>query len=509
VEHQPPHRGHRQPREAVSAAAPAPRAGERAAVRAPDTIVAAATPPGRGGIAIVRLSGPLVPAIAVTMLGALPAPRLATRASFLAAADHATFAAAGAIDSGLALYFPAPHSYTGEHVLELHGHGGPVVVAALITRAVALGARRAQAGEFTQRAYLNGKLDLVQAEAVADLIDAASEAAARSALRSLAGEFSTQVRALGAALAALRVQVEAAIDFAEEEIEVLPDAALRAPLESAVRQLAALRAISAQGRLLTEGMTIVIAGPPNAGKSTLLNRLAGHEAAIVTALPGTTRDVLRERIQLDGMPLHVLDTAGLRAQPADAIEAEGIRRAEAAMAQADRILFVIDAAADPAASAFEAERSRLPATVPVTLVFNKIDLCAPDAPEGLSSAPAAPGTTSGVARGMGAPAPLGPAALRLCARSGDGVAALREHLKALMGFTDGEGTVSARARHLEALTRCARHLDGAVQQLTRRGARELVAEELRRAQLDLGEIIGGDSSDELLGRIFSSFCIGK
>ena len=446
-----------------------------------DTIVAAATPPGRGGIAIVRLSGHKVPAIATTLLGALPAPRLATRASFLDEAD-------GAIDTGIALYFPAPHSYTGEHVLELQGHGSPVVVEALIGRAVALGARRAQPGEFTQRAYLNGKLDLAQAEAVADLIDAASEAAARAALRSLEGEFSVQVRSLGTALAALRVQVEAAIDFAEEEIELLPDLALREQLEAAVRQLAALRAISGQGRLLTEGMTIVIAGPPNAGKSTLLNRLAGHEAAIVTPLPGTTRDVLRERIQLDGMPLHLLDTAGLRAQPGDAIEAEGIRRAEAALARADRILFVIDAAADPGASAYEAERARLPAQVPVTLVFNKIDLCVP---------------------AVGRPA-AGIDSIRVCARTGEGLETLRSHLKARMGFAHGgEGAISARARHLEVLARCAGHLHAAMQQLARRCARELVAEELRRAQLALGEIIGSESSDELLGRIFGSFCIGK
>jgi len=457
-----------------------------AAAREPDTIVAAATPPGRGGIAIVRLSGHKVPAIATSVLGALPAARLATHASFLGAAD-------AAIDAGIALYFPAPHSYTGEHVLELQGHGGPVVVEALIGRLIALGARRAQPGEFTQRAYLNGKLDLAQAEAVADLIDAASEAAARAALRSLEGDFSLQVGALGSALAAVRLQVEAAIDFADEEIEVLPDQALREQLEAAAQRLSALIAQSAQGRLLTEGMTIVIAGAPNAGKSTLLNRLAGHEAAIVTALPGTTRDVLRERIQLDGMPLHLLDTAGLRAQPGDAIEAEGIRRAEAALARADRILFVIDAAADPAASAYEAERWRLPAHIPVTLVFNKIDLCRIDL-----SAPTA----------LRPPADV--ASVRLCARTGEGLEGLREHLKASIGFAHGgDGAISARARHLEALARCDGHLQGALAQLTQRRARELVAEELRRAQLALGEIIGSESSDELLGRIFGAFCIGK
>jgi tRNA modification GTPase len=463
----------------VAARAPAP-------APAPDTIVAAATPPGRGGIAIVRLSGPSVPAIAAELLGLLPAPRFATRASFRGAPAGAVDS--GAIDSGIALYFPAPHSYTGEHVLELHGHGGPVVVEALIARALMLGARRAQPGEFTQRAYLNGKLDLAQAEAVADLIDASSEAAARAALRSLDGDFSTQVRSLGALLTALRVQVEAAIDFADEELEVLPDAALGEPLQAAMRQLSALLAASGQGRLLTEGMTIVIAGPPNAGKSTLLNRLAGHEAAIVTPLPGTTRDVLRERIQLDGMPVHLLDTAGLRAQPGDVIEAEGIRRAAAAMAGADRILFVIDAAADPGAGAYEAERWRLPPTVPVTLVFNKIDLCL----------------------GPAGAIPAGIDSLRVCARSGEGLQMLREYLKASMGFTPGlEGAISARARHLEALGLCASHLQAAAWQLAQRGSRELVAEELRRAQLALGEILGSESSDELLGRIFSSFCIGK
>jgi tRNA modification GTPase len=465
VEYQPPHRGCL-PIEALSA----------------DTIVAAATPPGRGGIAIVRLSGPEVPAIAAKLLGALPAPRFATRADF------------SGIDSGIALYFPAPHSYTAEHVLELHCHGGAVIVEALIARALALGARRAQAGEFTQRAYLNGKLDLAQAEAVADLIDATSEAAARAALHSLQGDFSHRVSSLAEALSGLRVQIEAVIDFTDEDIAVLPEAAWGRQLERAARGLAELEAMSAQGRLLTEGMTVVIAGAPNAGKSTLLNRLAGHEAAIVTAIPGTTRDVLRERILIDGLPVHVLDTAGLRTQAADAIEAEGMRRAETAMVRADRILFVIDAAADPAASSYEAERTRLPSQVPVTLVFNKVDLCAP----GTAGAPTRP-----------APAP-GVTTLRLSARTGEGLEALREHLKASLGFTQaGEGILSARARHLEALERCRLCLEAAREQLAGRGARELVAEELRRARQALGEIIGEESSDELLGRIFASFCIGK
>jgi tRNA modification GTPase len=450
-----------------------------------DTIVAAATPPGRGGIGIVRLSGPKVPEFAAILVGEVPRARRATFARFLDAQGEA-------IDAGIVLFFAAPASYTGEHVLELHGHGGPVIVEALIARAVSLGARRAQAGEFTQRAYLNGKIDLVQAEAVADLIDAASQSAATAALRSLQGEFSQRVRSLGEALSALRVQVEAAIDFSDEDFEALSDTALRRQLEPITQQLAALESSSTQGRLLTEGMTIVIAGAPNAGKSTLLNRLVGHESAIVTPLPGTTRDVLRERMQIDGMPLQVLDTAGLRAQAGDAIEAEGMRRAEAAMAQADRILFVIDAAADPEAQAYQAERSRLPAQVPVTLVFNKIDLRAAGAP---------------MAAGSGS---AGLPSVALSARTGEGVDALREHLKSAAGFAQlGEGVISARARHLEALARCAEHLGRVRALLEDRSGRELIAEELRGASVALGEIIGAESPDELLGRIFASFCIGK
>jgi len=463
VEHQPSHRGSREPRQALSA----------------DTIVAAATPPGRGGIAVVRVSGTQVPAIADALLGSLPAPRFATNARFRGEAGEP-------IDAGLALYFPEPHSYTGEHVLELHGHGGPVVVELLIARVLGLGARRAQPGEFTQRAYLNGKLDLAQAEAVADLIDAASGAGARAALRSLQGEFSLRLAALAGALTALRVRIEAAIDFSEEDLEALPDPALRAELEAALSALDAVLASSRQGRLLTEGITVAIAGPPNAGKSTLLNRLAGHEAAIVTPIPGTTRDVLRERILIDGLPVLLLDMAGLRAEAGDPIEAEGMRRAEAAMVHADRILFVVDAAADPEAQNYERERARLPAEVPVTLVLNKIDLV--------------PGEGAGTES----------ATLRLSARSGQGIEALREHLKSSMDFAPAaEGVISARARHLEALRRCRDFVAAAADQLVANGSRELVAEELRLAQRALGEIVGEESPDELLGRIFSAFCIGK
>ena len=454
-----------------------------------DTIVAAATAPGRGGIAIVRVSGPAVPRIGHGLLGKLPPERVAITAQFRTAGGEP-------IDHGLALYFPAPHSYTGEHVLELHGHGSPVLIEALIRRVLELGARRAQPGEFTQRAYLNAKLDLAQAEAVADLIDAASDAAARAALRSLEGEFSQRVLSLRQSLSELRSDVEAAIDFADEPIDVLSDQSLKARLEAAMHALAALQAAGRQGRLLTEGMTVVIAGRPNAGKSSLLNRLAGHEAAIVTAIPGTTRDLLRERIVVDGMPLQVLDTAGLRAA-GDVIEAEGIRRARGAMARADRVLFVIDAAADPLGAAYLEERSLLPPDVAVTVVFNKIDL----AGHGSDAGQLPPVTTA---------APGSPPVIRVSALSGEGFDALAAHLTQCVGFEPGSaGALSARARHLEALSQVEGCLKQAARQLSAGNAPELVAEELKRAQQALGEIVGVDSTEELLGRIFARFCIGK
>ena len=447
-----------------------------------DTIVAAATAPGRGAIGIVRISGPAVPKIALGVLGRLPEPRHACHARFLDA-DGA------AIDEGLALYFPAPHSYTGEDVLELQGHGGAVPVETLVARAVELGARRARAGEFTQRAYLNDKLDLAQAEAVADLIDAGSVAAARAALRSLQGEFSTRVHALDEALAQLRAHVEATIDFPTDEIDLLGEAALLARLAAVRAQCAALQAAARQGRLLTEGLTVVIAGAPNAGKSTLLNRLAGHDAAIVSEMPGTTRDVLREHIQIKGVPVLLLDTAGLR-HSADAIESEGMRRARSAMSQADRVLFIVDAAADPGAEGYAAERAQLPPAVPVTLVYNKVDLL----PAGVGSAAAATGATK-----MG-----------ISALHGTGLEALRTHLLETAGFrSENSGTLSARSRHLEALAAAAAALDAAEAQCRGARAAELVAEELRNAQRALGEITGFGTADELLGRIFATFCIGK
>jgi tRNA modification GTPase len=462
-----------------------------------DTIVAPATAPGRGGIGVVRLSGPGVPGIATgLLLRGLPEPRRATLATFRDGAGEA-------LDTGLALYFPAPHSYTGEAVLELHGHGGPAVLAALVERAVELGARRAEPGEFTRRAYLNDKLDLAQAEAVADLIDAGSRAAARAALRSLQGAFSQEVHALVEGLIDLRVWVEAAIDFPEEEIDFLADPALAARVTALRTRFESVTRAARQGRVLRDGLTVVIAGRPNAGKSSLLNALVGHEAAIVTDLPGTTRDVVREQLELDGLPLTVLDTAGLRVAgegPADVVEAEGIRRTRAELARADRVLFVVDAAADPAAEALAAERATLPEGVPVTLVFNKVDLVeggAGAAKRGALAGAASAGTTAGTTT------------LRVSARTGAGLAALRAHLQAAIGYAPGDtGALSARARHLDALARARGHLDAACALLAdKRG--ELVAEELRGAQQALGEITGEFTSDDLLGRIFGSFCIGK
>jgi tRNA modification GTPase len=446
-----------------------------------DTIVAAATPPGRGGIGIVRLSGPKVPEIAAVMLGELPRPRHVTLARFLDARREP-------IDAGLALFFPAPASYTGEHVLELHGHGGPLVIEALVTRVLELGARRAQAGEFTQRAFLNDKLDLAQAEAIADLIDAGSREAVRAAMRSLQGEFSAMVRGLTEAVIDLRTYVEAAIDFPEEEIDFLADRELLERFQAVREHLKGVFESARQGRLLHDGMTVVIAGRPNAGKSSLLNRLAGYDAAIVTPIPGTTRDVVRERIAIDGMPLHVLDTAGLR-HAGDPVEEEGMRRARAEIERADRVLFVIDAAEDPSAAAWREERVRLPADVPVTLVLNKCDISV-----GLPLADTA----------------SGPPRIHVSALTGAGIEALRGHLKGCMGFQTVEGgAISARLRHLESLARARGHVEEAERQLTERRAGELVAEELRAAQTALNEITGEFTSDDLLGRIFAGFCIGK
>jgi len=429
----------------------------------------------------VRVSGPRAPEIAATVVGDLPVPRHATLAQFLDAAGDP-------IDVGLALFFPAPQSYTGEHVFELQGHGGPVIVEALVERCLQLGARRARPGEFTERAFLNGKIDLTQAEAVADLIDAGSRDAARAAMRSLQGEFSSMVQGLTDALIDLRTHVEAAIDFPEEEVGFLGDAELHERLATVRGHFDGVTAAAGQGRLLRDGLTVVLAGRPNSGKSSLLNRLAGYDAAIVTAIPGTTRDILRERIDIDGLPLHVLDTAGLRDSD-DLVEREGVRRASAEMSRADRVLFVIDTSNDPLGRAFDEERARLPLDVPVTLLFNKIDLA-----EGLPVAD----TYSG------------PSRINVSAVTGMGLDLLRSHLKDCVSFqTAGTGSISARSRHMEALGRARECVESAARHLGERRAGELVAEDLRAAQKALDEITGIFTADDLLGRIFGSFCIGK
>jgi len=437
-----------------------------------DTIVAAATPPGCGGIGIVRISGPAARAIAKAMLGAVPVPRYATTATF---ADQD----GRPIDSGLALWFPRPQSFTGEDVLELHGHGGPVVMDLLIRRALELGARAARPGEFSERAFLNGKIDLAQAEAIADLIDAGSAEAARAALGSLAGEFSREIVELGLRVMGLRVFVEAAIDFPDEDVEFLDSPEVRERLADIAARFGRISRAAAQGRALSEGLSVVIAGRPNAGKSSLLNALAGHAAAIVTEIPGTTRDVLRERIDIDGLPLRVIDTAGLR-DAADVIEEEGVRRARSEMRRADLVLYLIDSGIGAAPGELET----LPQEPPVLLVWNKIDIARP--PD--DSRPA----------------------LAISALTGAGLPELRERLKDAAGYRASDGGVySARRRHLDALARAEGLVQSAAARLAERASFELVAEELRLAQQALGEITGAVTSDALLGAIFSSFCIGK
>ncbi|RRQ21974.1 tRNA uridine-5-carboxymethylaminomethyl(34) synthesis GTPase MnmE [Thiohalobacter thiocyanaticus] len=443
-----------------------------------DTIAAIATPAGRGGVGIVRLSGPDVPQIATDWLGHVPEARRAELHTFTAADGSS-------IDQGIALYFPAPNSFTGEHVLELQGHGGPVVMDLLLSRALELGARIARPGEFSERAFLNDKLDLAQAEAIADLIDSATSQAARAAVRSLEGEFSGRIHELVEGLIRLRMYVEAAIDFPEEEIDFLADAQVTDQLQRLTGQFDALQASARQGRLLREGMRLVIAGRPNAGKSSLLNALAGRESAIVTPIAGTTRDVLREHIQIDGMPLHVIDTAGLR-ESEDQVEQEGVRRAWREIEQADRLLLVIDSR-EGFTDEDRAILGRLPETLQHTLVYNKIDL---------TGEPPALDAEKNV--------------VHLSATAGAGLEELRVHLKTCMGYAEAEtGGFIARRRHLDAIERARRHLQTGREQLETQRAGELLAEELRLAQAALGEITGEFTSDDLLGRIFSSFCIGK
>ncbi|MDH3900847.1 MAG: tRNA uridine-5-carboxymethylaminomethyl(34) synthesis GTPase MnmE [Gammaproteobacteria bacterium] len=442
-----------------------------------DTITAIATPAGYGGVGMVRISGPDVPAIAHALLGRLPPARHAGLHDFRAA-DSAL------IDTGLALYFQAPASFTGEHMLELHGHGGPVVMDLLLQRVLELGARNARPGEFSERAFLNNKLDLAQAEAIADLIDSGTAQAARAAVRSLHGEFSRQVHALLEQLIELRGHVEAALDFPDEEIDFLADRQLADRLQGLQQQFAAVHAAAHQGRLLRDGLTLVICGRPNAGKSSLLNVLAGYDAAIVTDIPGTTRDVLREHIQIEGLPLHIIDTAGLHDSP-NPIEQHGMQRTHRELGNADRALLVIDDQAGFTA-ADAAILETLPAGVPHTRIFNKIDLS---------------GRSPGPVEGADAVA--------ISARTGAGIEALREHLQQRAGFTElPEGGFSARRRHLDALERAVQHVQEGARQCEQQ-AGELLAEELRQAQQALNEITGEFTSDDLLGRIFNGFCIGK
>ena len=450
-----------------------------------DTIVAQATAPGRGGVGIVRVSGPAAERVAEIVLGRLPRVRYAEYLPFKDEQGQP-------LDQGIALLFKAPNSFTGEDVLELQGHGGPVILDMLIRRILQIeGIRPARPGEFSERAFLNDKLDLAQAEAIADLIEASSEQAARSAMHSLQGQFSGKIQQLVESLTRLRIYVEAAIDFPDEEIDFLSDGKVAGDLYGIMAELDDVRGEAKQGALLREGMKVVIAGRPNAGKSSLLNALAGRESAIVTEIAGTTRDVLREHIHIDGMPLHIIDTAGLR-HTEDAVEKIGIERAWAEIAQADRVLFLVDGtttqAVDPR-QIWPEFVERLPGHIGMTLVRNKADLT---------------GEPLATSEEQGHPV------YRISAKTGLGLDALRQHLKACMGYQGSvEGGFMARRRHLEAINHADEHLQLAREQLEVYAAGELVAEELRLAQEFLSEITGQFTSDDLLGRIFSSFCIGK
>ncbi len=449
-----------------------------------DTIVAVATPPGRGGIGVVRLSGRLAQEIGEAICGRSLVPRQAVFCRFRAGPDQGE----AEIDSGLALLFPNPNSFTGETVVELQGHGGPVTLDMLVSACCHYGARTARAGEFTERAFLNGKMDLTQAEAVADLINSASSAAARSALRSLDGRFSDAIHQLVEELIKLRVFVEAAIDFPEEEVDFLADESIVNSVDELLEKLGDVEDRARQGSLLRDGMHIVIAGKPNAGKSSLLNALAGEDMAIVTHQAGTTRDVLRQRIQVAGVPIHVSDTAGLR-QSSDIVEQEGIRRATEEIERADRILLVVDSNAEESLTSSLELIPRGIHNSKITVVYNKADV------SGLAPECAKQGDIWTVT---------------LSAKQGDGLNLLQDHLVSQAGFdASREDNFSARRRHLDALRRAAGHLTNGKVQLTNGGAGELLAEDLRAAQMELDQITGRVTPDDLLGEIFSSFCIGK
>ncbi len=440
-----------------------------------DTIAAIATPSGQGGVGIIRVSGNRAAELAKIISGFCPAPRYAHYGKF-------TDVSQTTIDCGLTLYFKKPFSFTGEDVVEFHAHGGPVVLDLLLKEILQHDVRPAHAGEFTQRAFLNDKIDLAQAEGIADLIAADSEQAAHAAMRSMQGEFSAIIHQLVEELIQLRIHVESALDFPEEEIDFLADDAIANKLDTVIKKLQEVKKSAQQGRLLKEGMTVVIAGKPNAGKSSLLNQLAGQESAIVTEIPGTTRDILREHIQIDGLPLHIIDTAGLRDSD-DVIEQEGVKRAKRMIEKADRILFVVDIRDND-----ETILESLPENIGVTIVINKIDI-QNQQPKIIESQKTK---------------------IYLSAKNGDGINLLKQHLKNCMGYQQkSEGQFIARRRHLDAINIAEQHLKIADSNLHQLKAGELLAEELRFAQQALSSITGEFSSDDLLGRIFSDFCIGK
>ncbi|NKC15718.1 MAG: tRNA uridine-5-carboxymethylaminomethyl(34) synthesis GTPase MnmE [Gammaproteobacteria bacterium] len=440
-----------------------------------DTIVAVATPPGVGGIGIIRISGPATLYIAQTVLGILPEPRTAIFRSF--------FDNTGQIlDQGIALYFPAPDSYTAEHVLELQAHGSPVVLDMLLKTICQAGARLARPGEFTERAFLNNKLDLAQAEAVADLINAGSIAAARGAARSLQGEFSKAVYALVERLIELRTYVEVAIDFPDEDIDLLESAGIAGQLNTLASAIQALRAQTEQGVVLREGVRVVLSGPPNAGKSSLLNALVRYDAALVTDVAGTTRDIIRERLNLDGMPLEIADTAGLR-DSHDPIEQMGMSRAREAAATADIVLIVLDDN-----EALDNQMPDVPTDATRITVRNKIDL------SGTLPRYVQDGDTHTV---------------WMSAKTGEGMDNLRYALRTAAGYEPKETLFMARRRHLEAIDTCARHVHAARELIDHNPDLVLIAEELRLAHRHIGEVVGEFTTEDLLGAIFSSFCIGK
>lgn len=449
-----------------------------------DTIAAIATATGRGGVGIVRVSGPKAKQVAKSLLSINLQPRHAHYCDFSTAEGEV-------LDQGIALFFPGPNSFTGEDVLELQGHGGPVILDLLLREITRLGVRLARPGEFSERAFLNDKLDLAQAEAIADLIDATSEQAARNALHSLQGAFSKRIHELVEALIHLRIYVEASIDFPEEEIDFLSDGKVAGDLDEIIHKLEQVFKEARQGVLVRDGMRVVIAGRPNAGKSSLLNTLSGRESAIVTSIEGTTRDVLREHIHIDGMPLHIIDTAGLRESP-DEVEQIGIQRAWQEIQQADRVLLLVDSRQTPDTdplTIWPEFIAQLENPAKVTLIRNKIDLT---------------GETPGLFEQSNS------TYISISAASGSGVDALKQHLKSIMGFSEtGESGFTARRRHLDALERAQSFLYSGKAQLQGYAAGELLAEDLRQAQNALGEITGEFTPDDLLGRIFSSFCIGK